>query len=182
MSIDNDLSTNDCVFVLSNGLAGNKRIKTAKEAAPFEKVLLEVCRRQRLEIVKDGEGVKTTCELEVVGARTEIEAERVARHISNSMLFKTMLTGADPNWGRVAAAVGAAGVRVDFNRLTISFEGVPALIKGRPCLGNLSKMRRLIKKGHFKLKVDLKRGSKKVDFVTSDLTKQYVHINSEYTT
>jgi len=182
MSIDNDLSTNDCVFVLANGLAGNRRIKSVREAAPFQEVLLALCRKQRLELVKDGEGVKTVCTVEVVGAKTESEAEKGARHISNSMLFKTMLTGADPNWGRVAAAIGATGIPVNFNKIRITFDGIPVLVNGKPLERNLPRVRRLLKRGHFTLKVDLKRGKEKVDFVTSDLTKQYVHINSEYTT
>jgi len=182
MSVDNDLSTNDCVFVLANGLAGNRRIRNEKEAQPFYEALLALCEKQRFEIVRDGEGATKVCTIEIRGARTEKEGERAARQIANSMLFKTMLAGADPNWGRVAAALGATGIPIDFKRIVIAFNDVPLLVSGVPRTSKIPFLRRILGQSSFRLKVDLKRGKEKVDFVTSDLTKDYVRINAEYTT
>ncbi len=182
MSVDNDLSTNDCVFVLANGLAGNRRLTSEKDARPFYEALLALCEKQRFEIVRDGEGVTKVCTIEIRSAKTEREAERAARQIANSMLFKTMLCGADPNWGRVAAALGATGIPIDFRKIVIAFNGVPLLKAGTPQTSKIPVLRRILQKSTFRLKVDLKRGKEKVDFVTSDLTKEYVRINAEYTT
>jgi glutamate N-acetyltransferase/amino-acid N-acetyltransferase len=182
MSVDNDMSTNDCVFILANGLAGNKRITKECEARPFYEALLALCNRQRFEIVRDGEGVTKVCTIEIQNAKTEPEADRAARQIANSMLFKTMLAGADPNWGRVASALGGSGIPVDFKKITIAFNGLPVLKGGTPNVKALPRLRKILKQPVFKLSVDLKRGKAQADIMTSDLTKEYVAINSEYST
>ncbi len=182
MSIDNDLSTNDCVLVLANGLAGNKRITQESEAKGFYEAMLTICKKQRFEMVRDGEGITKVCTIKIQNAKTAREGGAVARQIANSMLFKTMLAGSDPNWGRVAAAIGSTGIPVDFKKIKISFNGVSLLKNGAPQSANLGKAKKILKKNIFQLEVDLKRGAEEIDFVTSDLTKKYVEINSEYTT
>lgn len=182
MSIDNDLSTNDCVLILANGLAGNKKLISEKDAHGFYEALVAICKEQRSAMVEDGEGTTKVCEVQVRHAKTEKEAEKIARQIANSMLFKTMLAGEDPNWGRVAAAVGSTKIPADLKKMEIGFNEVPVFKNGVPQTKNLKRAHKILQKKSFKLKVDLKRGKEQVDFVTSDLTKDYVKINSEYTT
>ena len=180
IAIDNDISTNDMVIVLANGFAKNPKI--TKEDASFDtfvKALYTVSSYLSREMVKDGEGVQHVCEIRIKGAKTNEDARKAAKQIATSMLVKTMLTGEDPNWGRVVAAVGAS--RVDFSKtLDVSFDGIYILKNGRYLVHNKTKMRRVLHKKEFVLQVNLKKGSGEETFLTTDLTKFYVWINSTY--
>jgi glutamate N-acetyltransferase / amino-acid N-acetyltransferase len=181
MAIDNDMSTNDLCLVLANGEAGNATIhKVDKDYWMFRDVLEEVCRIMAYEMVKDGEGVTHVCTLRVSGARNPTEAEKAARQISNSMLFKTMLAGADANWGRIAAAIGASGVEFDPSYLTISFGNAMVVHHGRLKVLNLPKARRVLQRKEYTIDVTIGKGRGRAQFVTSDLTTKYVLINSSY--
>ncbi len=181
MAIDNDMSTNDTVFVLANGEAGNATIqKVDKDYRMFRDVLEEVCRIMAYEMVKDGEGVTHICTLRVSGAKNPTEAEKAARQISNSMLFKTMLAGADANWGRICAAIGASGVEFDTNQLTITFGNAMVVHHGKLRVLNLPKARRILQKKEYTIDVVIGKGRGRAQFITSDLTTKYVLINSSY--
>ncbi|HLD50618.1 MAG TPA: bifunctional glutamate N-acetyltransferase/amino-acid acetyltransferase ArgJ, partial [bacterium] len=181
MAIDNDMSTNDMVLILANGEAGNNPIqKVDKDYRLFRDVLEEVCRTMAYEMVKDGEGVTHVCTLRVSGAKNPTEAEKVARQIANSMLFKTMLSGADPNWGRIAAAIGASGVEVNPAYLDITFGNANVVHNGRLRVLNLPKARRILQRKEYTIDVILGKGRGRAQFVTSDLTTKYVLINSSY--
>lgn len=180
IAVDNDMSTNDMALILANGLARNPRVATrGKSFDIFVEALTHVCGFLARELVKDGEGVRHICEIKITGARTGEEAKCVGRQISTSMLFKTMLAGEDPNWGRVVAAIGSSGV--DFSeKLDIAFDSIFILKNGRPLPANREKVRKVLRKGEFVLKVDLKKGKCSDTFLTTDLTKFYVWINSTY--
>ncbi len=181
MAIDNDMSTNDMVLILANGEAGNNPIqKVDKDYRLFRDVLEEVCRTMAYEMVKDGEGVTHVCTLRVSGAKNPTEAEKAARQIANSMLFKTMLSGADPNWGRIAAAIGASGVEFNPAYLNISFGNANVVHNGRLRVLNLPKARRILQRKEYTIDVILGKGRGRAQFVTSDLTTKYVLINSSY--
>ena len=181
MAIDNDMSTNDMVLMLANGEAGNTPIqKVDRDYRMFREVLEEVCRIMAYEMVKDGEGVTHICTLKVSGAKNPTEAEKAARQIANSMLFKTMLAGADPNWGRIAAAIGASGVSFDPNYLNISFGNAAVVHHGRLRVLNLPKARRVLQRKEYVIDVTIGKGRGRAQFVTSDLTTKYVLINSSY--
>lgn len=181
MAIDNDQSTNDTVLILANGEAGNPTItRVDRRYRHFRVALEEVCRYVAKELVRDGEGVTKVCTLHVWGAKRPTEAERVARQIGTSMLFKTMLAGADPNWGRVVAAIGASGAAFDPRRLDIAFDGVPVVSHGKLRVSNLPKARRVLAKREYDLSVGLGKGYGRAQFMTSDLTQKYVAINSSY--
>lgn len=181
MAIDNDMSTNDTLLVLANGEAGNTTIqKVDRDYRLFRDVLEEVCRIMAYEMVRTGEGVTHVCTLRVSGAKNPTEAEKAARQISNSMLFKTMLAGADPNWGRIAAAIGASGVEFDPNHLHISFGNANVVHHGRLKVLNLPKARRILQRKEFVIDVNIGRGRGRAQFITSDLTTKYVQINSSY--
>ena len=181
IAIDNDQSTNDTVLILANGEADNSTItRVDRRYRLFRDALEEVCRYIAKELVRDGEGVTKVCTLRVQAARRPTEAERAARQIGTSMLFKTMLAGADPNWGRMVAALGASGVAFDPKRLDISFEGVSVLSHGKPRVSNLPRARRVLAKREFEVTIGLGKGPARAEFITSDLTPKYVLINSSY--
>ncbi len=181
MAIDNDMSTNDMVVVLANGEAGNPTIqKIDRDYRTFRTVLEEVCRIIALEMVRDGEGVTHVCTLRVSGAKNPTEAEKAARQIANSMLFKTMLAGADPNWGRIAAAIGASGVFFNPNHLNISFGKAHVVHNGRLRVLQLPRARRVLQRKEYAIDVVIGKGRGRAEFITSDLTTKYVLINSSY--
>ncbi len=180
--IDNDQSTNDMVLALANGLAQNRSISSEDSRFKlFQDALVYVCTWMAKSFARDGEGVTHVCEITVKGARTAEEAQSVCDRIATSMLFKTMLAGSDPNWGRVMACIGASGA--DFSQeLDIAFDGVPILKNGREVGRNKTELRNILKKKEFSLEIDLKRGRFRDRYWTTDLTKFYVWINSTYST
>lgn len=181
IAIDNDQSTNDTVLILANGEADNSTItRVDRRYRLFRDALEEVCRYIARELVRDGEGVTKVCNLRVTAARRPTEAERAARQIGTSMLFKTMLAGADPNWGRLVAALGASGVAFNPKRLDISFGEVSVLSHGRLRASNLPRARRVLAKREFEVTIGLGKGHARAEFITSDLTPRYVLINSSY--
>lgn len=181
MAIDNDMSTNDMALVLANGEAGNPAIQRVdRDYRTFREALEEVCRIMAYEMVKDGEGVTHVCTLKVSGAKNPTEAEKAARQIANSMLFKTMLAGADPNWGRIAAAIGASGIAFDPLSLNIAFGNAVVVHHGRLRVLNLPKARRILQRKEYTIDVTLGKGRGRAQFVTSDLTTKYVMINASY--
>jgi glutamate N-acetyltransferase/amino-acid N-acetyltransferase len=181
MAIDNDMSTNDCVLCLANGVAGNPVIqKVDRDYRMFREALEEVMRYIAHEMIKDGEGVTHVCKLRVSGAKNPTEAERAARQIANSMLFKTMLAGSNPNWGRIAAAVGASGVDFNFNNMSISFGDAQVVHQGKLRVLNIPRARRVLQKKEFTIDVTIGKGRGRAEFITSDLTTKYVLINAAY--
>ena len=180
--IDNDQSTNDMVLVLANGKAGNRTIRTAdKRFKIFQEALHFACTHIARDLARDGEGVTHVCEVMVKGAKSREEGKRLCDRISCSMLFKTMLAGGDPNWGRIMGSVGASGVSFS-PKLDISFDGVPILLNGKEKLRNRNRLRQILKKKEFRLEVNLKSGKFEERYWTTDLTKFYVWINSTYST
>lgn len=182
MVIDNDQSTNDMVLILANGRAQNKRINQEdKGFRLFQEALVYVCAHMTRALVHDGEGVTHVCEVVVKGAKTREEARKLCHQISTSMLFKTMLAGEDPNWGRVMGSVGAS--QVSFSpKLDIAFDGIPILKNGMERLRNKQRLRQALKRKEFRLEINLKKGRFEERYWTSDLTKFYVWINSRYST
>jgi glutamate N-acetyltransferase / amino-acid N-acetyltransferase len=181
MAIDNDMSTNDMVLCLANGEAKNPVIHhIGKEYWMFREALEEVMRYIAHEMVVDGEGVTHVCKLRVSGAKNPTDAERAARQIANSMLFKTMLAGSNANWGRIAAAVGASGVDFDFKDMSISFGDAQVVHQGRLRVLNLPKARRILQKKEYTIDVVIGKGRGRAEFITCDLTTKYVLINAAY--
>jgi len=181
MAIDNDMSTNDMVLCLANGEAKNPAIhKIGKDYWMFREALEEVMRYIAHEMVLDGEGVTHVCKLRVSGAKNPTDAEKAARQIANSMLFKTMLAGSNANWGRIAAAVGASGVDFDFKNMSISFGDAQVVHQGRLRVLNLPRARRILQKKEYTIDVVIGKGRGRAEFITCDLTTKYVLINAAY--
>lgn len=182
IAIDNDQSTNDMAIILANGQAGNPVITKKDERFNlFVEALEHICLYIARGLIRDGEGVTHVCEIRVTGAKNPADADKLCRVIGNSMLVKTMFAGSDPNWGRLMGCVGSSGVAFS-PKLDILFEGVPILKNGIEVEENKNKLRQILKKKEFHLEVNLKKGKAEDRFWTTDLTKYYVWINSQYST
>jgi glutamate N-acetyltransferase/amino-acid N-acetyltransferase len=181
MSIDGDTSTNDTVLLLASGRSG-VRVKDIRARKKFSAALTAVCQSLAEQIVGDGEGVQHVIRLFVEQARSREEALVVARTIAHSMLVKTAWAGADPNWGRILAAVGRCGLPIDPSRVQIFIGGQKVCRNGVACAFNERQAHRSLAQPVCDICVQLGRGQESVRFLTTDLTAEYVRINADYST
>ncbi|MGH8458712.1 MAG: bifunctional glutamate N-acetyltransferase/amino-acid acetyltransferase ArgJ [Nevskiales bacterium] len=180
ISVDGDTSTNDTVLLLASGSVLSRRRVTAADRRRFAAALEAVCASLAEQIVADGEGVRHVVRLRVESARTEAEAEQVARTIANSPLVKTAWAGADPNWGRILAAVGRSGVPVNPARVDIFLGAQQVCRRGGACAFDERRAHRTLLQPRFDVRVRLGRGLAAASFLTCDLTADYVRINASY--
>ena len=181
ITVDGDRSTNDSVFVLANGIAGNRKIQTGTKAFnEFQKALDHVTGSVAKMIVKDGEGAAKFIEVKVVGARNVEDAKKVGFTIANSNLVKVALGGESPNWGRIATAVGNAGVNVMNERLSIFIGGQQVMRNGSVISYDVRKLKQILTASEIEVLVDLGAGRKDCTVWTCDLTEEYVRINIGY--
>lgn len=184
ISVDGDTSTNDMVLVFANGLAKNEEIKEGTEAfKTFCLKLKELCLKLAKLVVMDGEGATKIIKIIVKGAKTKKEAIVVARTVANSQLVKTAFYGGDPNWGRIMAAVGRSFVTLNPAKIDISIQDYNVVKNGVES-PNFSEDRlaELLKAKEVFVEINLKVGKAKTTFYTSDLTHDYVTLNSAYRT
>jgi len=182
VTVDGDTSTNDMALILASGAAGNEPIRGPGPAYDaFRAALAGVAREIALMIVRDGEGVTRVAEVRVEGARDTAEADRIARAVAESLLVKTALHGGDPNWGRVLAAVGRAGVPVDDQCVDI-FLGDVWVAEGGSARDYSEEQARaaLIAEDPVRIRIRLNAGSASSWMLTSDISKAYVDINASY--
>jgi glutamate N-acetyltransferase/amino-acid N-acetyltransferase len=183
ISIDGDTSTNDTLLVLANGAAGAAAIKPGSSAhRAFRRALEGVCQSLALQIVADGEGAQRVIEIEVRGAKSEANAHRIGQTIATSPLVKTAFAGGDPNWGRIYAAAGRAGVKFAPHKVDIQMAGIPVLRRGQPLdFNERAASNRLLEK-NVHIVVDLHAGRASARYWTCDFTAEYVRINASYRT
>ena len=181
MSIDGDTSTNDTVVLLASG-ASIARVRDVRTRKKLSAALTAVCQSLAEQIVSDGEGVQHVIRLFVEQARGREEALLVARTIAHSMLVKTAWAGADPNWGRILAAVGRCGAPVDSSRVQIFIGEQRVCHNGIGCAFNERRAHRTLAQSVCDVRVRLGRGKHSVRFLTTDLTAEYVRINADYST
>ncbi len=181
MSVDGDTSTNDTVLLLASGQSG-VYLKGPSVKTKFAQALHRVCQSLADQIIADGEGVQHVVHLSIEQAKSREEALRVARAIAHSLLVKTAWAGADPNWGRILAAVGNCGVLIDPARVNI-FIGKQLVCRGGvACPFDEAKAHLDLSQPSCNIRVQLHRGQSKVLFQTTDLTAEYVRINAAYST
>jgi glutamate N-acetyltransferase/amino-acid N-acetyltransferase len=180
VSVDGDTSTNDAVIVLANGAAGGPALDRP-DLDVVADALEAVCRWLAIAIAADGEGARHLIEVVVSGAADDADARAVARTIAASSLVKTAVHGADPNWGRIAAAAGRSGVRLDPDRMRICIGDV-AVYDGTPLAFDEPRARRILRGATVPIAVDLLGGDGRGTAWGCDLSAAYVAINSEYTT
>ncbi|MBV9181508.1 MAG: bifunctional glutamate N-acetyltransferase/amino-acid acetyltransferase ArgJ [Acidobacteria bacterium] len=179
ISIDGDTSTNDTVLLLASG---QSRTKLQAVRGEFERALIELCRSLAEQIVRDGEGVGHVIRLQIEGAKSRAEALTVARTISRSLLVKTAWAGADPNWGRILAAVGRSGVPVDPRRIIISIGDQKVCQGSSACAFDQTRAHAELSNPESRVTVRLGRGKASIEYLTTDLTSDYVKLNAEYST
>jgi glutamate N-acetyltransferase/amino-acid N-acetyltransferase len=183
ITVDGDTSTNDTVAFLANGRSGARKITTEGPAfVQFTVALERVCRQLALAIVADGEGAQRVIEIEVHGAPSPRAADQIARTIANSPLVKTALAGADPNWGRILAAAGRAGIPFDFERVDIRLAGILVCRRGREHPFNERVAHKKMLTKFVPIVVDLRSGRSSARIWTCDFTGDYVSINASYRT
>jgi glutamate N-acetyltransferase/amino-acid N-acetyltransferase len=183
ISVDGDTSTNDTLLVLANGAVGAPSISNGSKAhRQFSCALEEVCSSLAQQIVADGEGAQRVIEIEVRGAKTESAARKIAETIATSPLVKTAFAGADPNWGRIFAAAGRAGIKFDPSLVEITMAGIKVLRKGQPLAFNERAASKRLLAEHVPIVVDLHAGKSRTRYWTCDFTAEYVRVNASYRT
>jgi len=180
ISVDGDTSTNDTVLLLASGASG---AHVADGDAEFEAALTQVTTSLARQIVADGEGVSHVVELRVNGAVSDAEAVVVAKAIAHSPLVKTAWAGSDPNWGRLMAAIGNSGARIEPERIDIWFGDLRICRDGgRAAEMDVAAAHAYLRQPEFSISIELNQGAGKCVFWTTDLTAQYVSINADYST
>ena len=180
ITIDGDTSTNDTILVLANGLSG-ATVKNPVHKDSFQIVLDEVLTDLAKMVVKDGEGATKLVEIIVQGALTDKDAYKIADTVSNSNLVKTALFGEDANWGRILAAAGRAGVKIDPYKADIFFDDVMIAKNGMWCGEKAeTEAAKILKKDEFAIAVDLNMGRGSATVLTCDFSIDYVKINADY--
>jgi len=180
ISVDGDTSTNDTLLVLANGASG-VRVGTIDGPA-FLDALTAVCLELARAIVADGEGVTKVFEVQVTGAASESDARLAARTVTTSNLVKTAIHGADPNWGRILAAAGRSGAKVDPARASIRIGGVAVFERGTPRPFDAAAVRTVFERPDIAIALDLGLGDATARAWGTDLSAEYVRINADYTT
>ncbi len=184
VSVDGDTSTNDFVCVIANGASGAKEIKTIHEKSyhTFRSGLHEICEKLTTYIAQDGEGASKLVQIFVEGARSEHAARQMAAVIASSPLVKTACHGADPNWGRILAAMGRSGVKFDQSRVRIWLGDMLVCQGGTEKPFSESDAIRYMQKKRIVIRIDLGLGTQWSHYKTCDFTGQYVGINAGYRT
>ncbi len=183
VTVDSDQSTSDIVAVFANGQAGNKPVKSGSSTyAKFAQALHEVCMELARGVAADGEGATRLIEIAVTGARNQRDAEIAAKSVANSPLVKTAVHGGDPNWGRIAMALGKSEAKIVAETLTIITAGQKVFTRGKGCKFNAKTLSRRLKVSPVTIQCNLGQGSGAYTALTCDFSREYIAINADYTT
>jgi len=184
ITVDGDMSTNDTVLVLANGLAGNSELRTPNsELRILQAALSHVCLQLAKKIVRDGEGVHRVVTVRVSGAKTVGDADAAARAVANSALVKTSWHGGDPNWGRIVDALGYSAARVVEGRVDIGYSSpgsrkvLYSLRRGQPTRATFKQLCAAVAPDEFDLHIHLHLGDASAVMYAADLTENYVDFN-----
>ncbi|HEX4605376.1 MAG TPA: bifunctional glutamate N-acetyltransferase/amino-acid acetyltransferase ArgJ [Candidatus Angelobacter sp.] len=179
ISIDGDTSTNDTALLLASGQSG---VQFKSVSGEFQAALTKVCRSLAAQIVADGEGVQHVVRLNIEQARSRSEARQIASAIANSPLAKTAWAGADPNWGRILAAIGYSGVKISPERINIYLGNQQICRHGAACLFDAERAHAYMSEPVYEIRIALGAGSAVLEYLSCDLTAEYVRINADYST
>jgi glutamate N-acetyltransferase/amino-acid N-acetyltransferase len=174
VSVDGDTSTNDMAIVLSSQ-------QVVADPEELEAALVEVCGKLARKVARDGEGATKLITVRIAGARNEEEARAAAKTVAGSMLVKAAVHGADPNWGRILAAIGRSGAVCDLANVRVHVQGVE-LYAGAPVPFDAAHVSQLLRREDVLLEADLAAGVAVAEAWGCDLTAEYVKINADYTT
>ncbi len=182
VTIDGDTSTNDCVLALANGASG-VAIETEEDYVLLRKHLVSLLEELAYKIVMDAEGGTKVAFIQVSGAKTDADAELVARAVGNSPLVKTALFGSDPNWGRIICAAGYSGADFKPEELVLKIGGILVFRNGTPEPGNMDDLLGpVMQQRDIVIHLDIGEGPGSSMLLASDLSKEYVAINADYRT
>jgi glutamate N-acetyltransferase/amino-acid N-acetyltransferase len=182
ITVDGDMSTNDTVLIMANGMLGNPEITgKSKSYRVFHDVLSDVTYELSKLIARDGEGATKFIEIEVKGARSETDAERAAFSVANSNLVKTALYGNDANWGRIMAALGYSGIGFAEEKTDIYIGKVNVVRRGLSN-GKDEEANKVLKAKDIRIIIDLHLGRSSARVLTCDLTEEYIRVNATYRT
>ena len=182
ITVDGDMSTNDTVLLLANGLAGNRKL-SATDLKTFQAALNHVCLELAKMIVCDGEGITRMVTVRVTGAKSNADADAAARAVGNSALVKTSWCGGDPNWGRIIDALGYSPATVVEEKVDIAYSAtgsrkkVFSLKKGRPTHTSFETLCKAVEPSEFDLHINLNLGQGEAFLYAADLTEEYVDFN-----
>jgi glutamate N-acetyltransferase/amino-acid N-acetyltransferase len=184
ITVDGDMSTNDTVLLLANGMAGNAMLKSGSSAMnAFQLGLNQVCLELAKMIVRDGEGVSRFVTVRVSGARSFADADSAARAVANSALVKTSWNGGDPNWGRIMDALGYSAAKVLESRVDIGYSApgsrniLWSLKRGQPTAATFRQLCAAVAPREFDLHIALNLGKASSLIYAADLTSEYVEFN-----
>lgn len=182
ITIDGDMSTNDTVLVLANGQSGMPPIKrNSKECKTLRAAIQYVMLQMAKALVRDGERVTKFVTVEVKGARTYADAQKVAEAVANSALVKSSWNGNDPNWGRIIHAVGYSRAMVREELIDIHINGKSACLGGLQSKTSMKTLRNIVAKDSFTITINLNLGKAEYEVYSSDLSPEYIDFNrSEY--
>ncbi|MBW2572638.1 MAG: bifunctional glutamate N-acetyltransferase/amino-acid acetyltransferase ArgJ [Deltaproteobacteria bacterium] len=180
ITIDGDTSTNDTVLIMANGLSGAV-IQSPVQKDIFQKILDEIFLDLAKQLVRDGEGVTKLVEIMVRNAVSDSDAQKIADTVAHSPLVKTAFFGEDANWGRIAGAVGRAGVQIDPDKIDVYFGDVQ-MVKSGMGQGKTveAEATKVLKRPEFTVTIDLNSGSGSGSILTCDFSVDYVRINADY--
>ena len=182
ITVDGDMSTNDTVLLLANGLAGNGKL-SAVDLKTFQAALNHICLELAKMIVRDGEGITRVVTVRVTGAKSFTDADAAARAIGNSALVKTSWCGGDPNWGRIIDALGYSPATVVEENVDIAYstpsakKKIYSLKKGRPTRTSFETLCKAVEPKEFELHINLNLGKSEAVLYAADLTEKYVDFN-----
>jgi len=183
LDIDGDTSTNDSLVVLANGAAGNAALSAGSaDADSFRDGLMEVLVQLTRQLAQDGEGATTLVVAEVEGAKNVADARLAAKTITSSLLVKSAVYGADPNWGRLVMALGRSGAETVESKIDLYINGVCIMESGKPVPFHRDAVVVLMRGDEVTFGVNLNLGDGRATAWGCDLTEEYVVINSAYTT
>jgi glutamate N-acetyltransferase / amino-acid N-acetyltransferase len=180
ITVDGECSTNDCVMLLANGAAG--AVVSDASYDRFAAGVRQVCAELAIGIVRGGEGATKLVTVTVTGAASSADARRAAKAIANSLLVKTAIHGGDPNWGRLVAVAGRAGVAFDLARAKVTIGSTVLFEGGRPFDEAAPEAAAHLRGSDIAVGVDLGAGRASSTVWTCDLSAEYVRINAEYRT
>jgi glutamate N-acetyltransferase/amino-acid N-acetyltransferase len=182
ITIDGDMSTNDTVLILANGLMKNRAVNRKSEYFDaFKKAVDYITYELSKLVVKDGEGATKSIEVAVKGAGKESDAEKAAFAVANSNLVKTAIYGNDANWGRIMCALGYSGIKFKEEKTDIYFNNVKVAKGGITNNKDIEAGEALLS-NEIKITIDLHSGNSSARVLTCDLTEEYIRINAEYRT
>ncbi len=180
ITVDGDMSTNDTVIMLANGESGSEKIGN-KYWKQFRQTIHDICLELAQMIIKDAEGATKFITVNVNGAKKISDAKKVAKAVANSLLVKTAFYGENPNWGRIIAAAGYSGAYIKEEKIEIFINGICLFRMGLPTMRE-DELKDSLSRKNIEVLIDLNLGRKQSKVFTSDISEEYVKINSAYRT